>query len=238
MNKVVVGAAEALKRGGVRDGASILMGGFGLCGIPENLIAAVKASGIRDLTVMSNNAGVANFGIGILLGTRQVRKMVATYVGENDVFESQFLDKSLEVELVPQGTFAERIRAGGAGIAAFFTPTGVGTPIAEGKEVRQFNGREYLLEHGITADFAFVKAYIGDHHGNLVYRKTARNFNPMMATAGRVTIAEVEKLVPPGTIDPDHVVTPGIFVDFIFQGVNYEKRIEQRTNRPKSSARA
>jgi 3-oxoacid CoA-transferase subunit A len=238
MNKVVAGAAEALKRAGVRDGVSILMGGFGLCGIPENLIAAVKESGIRDLTVMSNNAGVADFGIGILLGTRQVRKMVATYVGENEVFESQFLDKSLEVELVPQGTFAERIRAGGAGIAAFYTPTGVGTPIAEGKEVRQFNGREYLLEHGITADFAFVKAYIGDHHGNLVYRKTARNFNPMMATAGRVTIAEVEKLVPPGTIDPDQVVTPGIFVDFIFQGVNYEKRIEQRTNRPKSSARA
>jgi 3-oxoacid CoA-transferase subunit A len=231
MNKVVAGAAEALARAGVRDGASILMGGFGLCGIPENLIAAVKESGIQDLTVMSNNAGVANFGIGILLGTRQVRKMVATYVGENEVFESQFLDKSLDVELVPQGTFAERIRAGGAGIAAFYTPTGVGTPVAEGKEVREFNGREYLLERGITADFAFVKAYLGDHHGNLVYRKTARNFNPMMATAGRVTIAEVEKLVAPGTIDPDHVVTPGIFVDFIFQGVHYEKRIEQRTNR-------
>jgi 3-oxoacid CoA-transferase subunit A len=238
MNKVVAGAAEALARAGVRDGASILMGGFGLCGIPENLIAAVKASGIRDLTVMSNNAGVANFGIGLLLGTRQVRKMVATYVGENDVFESQFLDRSLDVELVPQGTFAERIRAGGAGIAAFYTPTGVGTPIAEGKEVREFNGREYLLEHGITADFAFVKAYIGDHHGNLVYRKTARNFNPMMATAGRVTIAEVEKLVAPGEIDPDQVVTPGIFVDFIFQGANYEKRIEQRTNREAGGARA
>jgi 3-oxoacid CoA-transferase subunit A len=238
MNKVVAGAAAALARAGVRDGASILMGGFGLCGIPENLIAAVKESGIRDLTVMSNNAGVANFGIGLLLGTRQVRKMVATYVGENDVFESQFLDRSLDVELVPQGTFAERIRAGGAGIAAFYTPTGVGTPIAEGKEVREFNGREYLLEHGITADFAFVKAHIGDHHGNLVYRKTARNFNPMMATAGRVTIAEVEKLVAPGEIDPDQVITPGIFVDFIFQGTNYEKRIEQRTNRPASGARA
>jgi 3-oxoacid CoA-transferase A subunit len=238
MNKLVKDAAEALERAGVRDGASILMGGFGLCGIPENLIAAVKALGIRDLTVMSNNAGVADFGIGVLLKARQVRKMVATYVGENDVFEQQFLDGSLEVELIPQGTFAERIRAGGAGIPAFFTPTGVGTPIAQGKEVREFAGRPCLLEHGLTADFAFVKGHVGDHHGNLVYRKTARNFNPMMATAGRVTIAEVERLVPPGSVDADQVVTPGIFVRWIFQGMNYEKRIEQRTNRPASGARA
>jgi 3-oxoacid CoA-transferase subunit A len=238
MNKVVKDAAEALSRAGMRDGASILMGGFGLCGIPEHLIAAVKALGFKDLTVLSNNAGVADFGIGVLLGTRQVRKMVATYVGENPVFEGQFLDGSLEVELVPQGTFAERIRAGGAGIPAFYTPTGVGTPIAANKEVRTFGGRECLLEQGITADFAFVKAYRGDPHGNLIYRKTARNFNPMMATAGRVTIAEVERLVGLDEIDPDHVVTPGIFVQWIFQGTHYEKRIEQRTNRPKSGARA
>jgi 3-oxoacid CoA-transferase A subunit len=238
MNKVVKDAAEALAQAGMQNGASILMGGFGLCGIPEHLIAAVKELGFRDLTVMSNNAGVADFGIGVLLKTRQVRKMIATYVGENEVFETQFLDGSLEVELVPQGTFAERIRAGGAGIPAFYTPTGVGTPIAEGKEVRAFNGRECVLERGLTADFAFVKGHVGDHHGNVVYRKTARNFNPMMATAGRVTIAEVERLVPPGTIDADQVVTPGIYVQWIFQGQHYEKRIEQRTHRPKSSARA
>jgi 3-oxoacid CoA-transferase subunit A len=238
MNKVVANAAEALERAQVRDGATIMMGGFGLCGIPEHLIAAVRASGLRHLTVMSNNAGVADFGIGLLLETRQVKKMIATYVGENDLFERQFLDGTLEVELVPQGTFAERIRAGGAGIPAFFTPTGVGTPIAEGKEVRVFDGREFLLEHALRADFAFVKGWIGDSHGNLVYRKTARNFNPMMASAARVTIAEVEQLVEPGEIDPDRVATPGIFVDFVFQGIGYEKRIEQRTNRPKSGARA
>lgn len=236
MNKVVASADEALDRAGVGDGASIMMGGFGLCGIPENLIAAVRARGIKNLTVMSNNAGVADFGIGLLLQTRQVRKMIATYVGENELFERQFLDGSLEVELVPQGTFAERLRAAGAGIPAFYTPTGVGTPVAEGKEVRIFGGREYLLEQALPADFAFVKGYIGDTMGNVVYRRTARNFNPMMATAARVTIVEVEKLVPPGAIEPDQVVTPGIFVDYIFQGARYEKRIEQRTNRPKSGA--
>ncbi len=238
MNKVVANAAAALERAGVRDGAAIMMGGFGLCGIPENLIAAVRARGLEHLTVMSNNAGVADFGIGLLLETCQVRKMIATYVGENDLFERQFLDGSLEVELVPQGTFAERIRAGGAGIPAFYTPTGVGTPVAEGKETRVFDGREFLLERALTADFAFVKGWIGDSHGNIVYRKTARNFNPMMASAARVTIAEVEKLVEPGEIDADRVATPGIFVDLIFQGTGYEKRIEQRTNRPASRARA
>ena len=238
MNKVVAGAAEALDRAGVRDGATIMMGGFGLCGIPENLIAAVRARGLKDLTVMSNNAGVADFGIGLLLQTRQVRKMIATYVGENELFERQFLDGSLEVELLPQGTLAERLRAAGAGIPAFYTPTGVGTPVADGKEVRRFEGREYMLERALHADFAFVKGYIGDARGNVIYRKTARNFNPMMATAAKVTIVEVEKLVAPGAIDPDQVVTPGIFVDHIFQGVGYEKRIEQRTNRPKSGARA
>lgn len=238
MNKVVASAAAALARAGMRDGATVMMGGFGLCGIPENLILAVRELGLKDLTVISNNAGVADFGLGILLQTRQVRKMIATYVGENEIFERQFLDGSLEVELVPQGTFAERIRAGGAGIAAFYTPTGVGTTIAEGKETRLFAGREYVLEQGLRADFAFVKGHAGDSLGNVVYRMTARNFNPMMATAGEVTIAEVETVVAPGAIDPDHVHTPGIFVDFIFQGVGYEKRIEQRTNRPPSGARA
>jgi len=236
MNKIVANAAAALARAGLRDGATVMVGGFGLCGIPENLIGAVRELGTKDLTVISNNAGVADFGLGILLATRQVRKMIATYVGENEIFERQFLDGSLEVELVPQGTFAERIRAGGAGIAGFYTPTGVGTSIAEGKETRLFDGREVVLERGLRADFAFVKAHTGDPLGNLVYRMTARNFNPMMATAGEVTIAEVETLVAPGAIDPDHVHTPGIFVDFLFQGVGYEKRIEQRTNRPKSGA--
>ena len=236
MNKIVANAAAALARAGLRDGATVMVGGFGLCGIPENLIGAVRELGTKDLTVISNNAGVADFGLGILLATRQVRKMIATYVGENEIFERQFLDGSLEVELVPQGTFAERIRAGGAGIAGFYTPTGVGTSIAEGKETRLFDGREFVLERGLRADFAFVKAHTGDPLGNLVYRMTARNFNPMMATAGEVTIAEVEALVAPGAIDPDHVHTPGIFVDLLFQGVGYEKRIEQRTNRPKSGA--
>jgi 3-oxoacid CoA-transferase subunit A len=252
MNKVVAGAAEAVAKAGVRDGCSILMGGFGLCGIPENLIAAVRELGVKNLTVISNNAGVDDFGIGILLQTRQVKKMISTYVGENKLFESQFLNGDLEVELVPQGTFAERIRAGGAGIPAFYTPTGYGTQIAEGglpmlyapdgairkasagKETREFEGRKYVLEPAITADVAFVKAHRGDPHGNLTYRKTARNFNPMMATAGRVTVAEVEHLVGTGEIDPDHVVTPGVYVNVIFQGTNYEKRIERRTNRPKS----
>jgi len=236
MKKVISGAREAVAR--IPDGAVILMGGFGLCGIPENLIAALREKGTRNLIVVSNNAGVDDFGIGILLQTRQVKKMISTYVGENDTFERQFISGELEVELVPQGTFAERLRAGGAGIPAFYTPTGVGTPVAEGKEVREFGGRKYLLEHALRGDFAFVKAWKGDRLGNLIYRKTARNFNPMIATAGDITIAEVEHLVEPGELDPDAVMTPGIYVDAIFQGTNYEKRIEQRTYRPKGGARA
>jgi 3-oxoacid CoA-transferase subunit A len=229
MNKVLSSAEEAVAL--VPDGASILMGGFGLCGIPENLIAALRARGTKDLTVISNNAGVDEFGIGVLLRSRQVRKMISTYVGENKEFERQFLTGELEVELVPQGTFAERIRAGGAGIGGFFTPTGYGTLVAEGKETRTIDGKPYVLEAPLRADFAFVKAWVGDRHGNLVYRRTARNFNPVMATAGRVTIAEVERLVEPGEIDPDHIVTPGIFVRHILQGNHYEKRIEKRTVR-------
>ncbi len=253
MNKVVRNAAEAVEKAGVHDGATILMGGFGLCGIPENLILATRERGVKELTVVSNNAGVDDFGIGLLLATRQVRKMISTYVGENKTFETQFLTGELEVELTPQGSFAEKIRAGGAGIPAFFTPTGFGTQIADGglpmlhdaqgnvvrasepKETREIHGRQYVLEPSITGDFAYVKAFRGDRDGNLVFRKTARNFNPMMATAGKVTIAEVEELVDVGEIDPDHVVTPGIFVDFIFQGTDYEKRIEQRTTRPAGS---
>jgi 3-oxoacid CoA-transferase subunit A len=235
VNKIVANADEALDRAGVKDGCSIMLGGFGLCGIPENLINALKKRGTKNIIGISNNAGVDDFGIGILLQTRQVKKMVSTYVGENDTFEQQFLKGELEVEFVPQGTFAERLRAGGAGIAGFYTPTGVGTVIAEGKEVRVFDGKEYLLERGLTADFAFVKAYKGDPEGNLIYRMTARNFNPMMATAAKVTIAEVEQLVGMGDLDPDGIITQGIYVDYIFQGVNYEKRIEQRTNRPKGS---
>jgi len=229
MNKVVANAADAVAL--VPDGATIMMGGFGLCGIPENLIAALHARGTRGLTVVSNNAGVDDFGIGVLLRSRQVRRMIATYVGENKEFERQFLTGELEVELVPQGTFAERIRAGGAGIAGFFTPTGFGTQVAEGKEARTIDGRQYVLERPLVADFAFVKAWKGDRAGNLVYRRTARNFNPVMATAATVTIAEVEHLLEPGEIDPDHVVTPGIFVRHILQGDKYEKRIEKRTLR-------
>jgi 3-oxoacid CoA-transferase subunit A len=229
VNKVLASAAEAVER--IPDGATILMGGFGLCGIPETLIDALRARGTKGLTVISNNAGVDDFGIGVLLRTRQVRKMISTYVGENKEFERQFLTGELEVELVPQGTFAERIRAGGAGIGGFFTPTGYGTLVAEGKETRVIDGKPYVLESPITADFAFVKAWKGDRLGNLVYRKTARNFNPVMATAAAVTIAEVEHLVEPGEIDPDHVVTPGIFVRYILEGTGYEKRIEKRTVR-------
>jgi len=232
MNKVLRSAAEAVAM--IEDGATIMMGGFGLCGIPENLIAALLARGARNLTVVSNNAGVDDFGIGVLLRARQVRKMIATYVGENKEFERQFLAGELEVELVPQGTFAERIRAGGAGIGGFFTPTGHGTLVAEGKETRTIDGKMFVLEPPLTADFAFVKAWKGDRAGNLVYRRTARNFNPVMATAARVTIAEVEHLVEPGEIDPDHVVTPGIFVRHILQGEKYEKRIEKRTTRAAS----
>src|SRR5579862_5663105 len=229
MNKVVAGAAEAVAL--IPDGATIMMGGFGLCGIPENLIQALHARGTRNLTVISNNAGIDDFGIGVLLRSRQVRKMVSTYVGENKEFERQFLSGELEVDLVPQGTFAERIRAGGAGIGGFFTPTGYGTLVAEGKETRMIDGRPYVFEMPLRADFAFVKAWRGDRDGNLIYRKTARNFNPVMATAATVTIAEVEHLVEPGEIDPDHVHTPGIFVRHIFQGDKYEKRIEKRTVR-------
>ena len=229
MNKVLASAEEAVER--IPDGATIMMGGFGLCGIPETLIAALRARGTKGLTVISNNAGVDDFGVGVLLRARQVRKMIATYVGENKEFERQFLTGEIEVELVPQGTFAERIRAGGAGIGGFFTPTGYGTLVADGKETRVIDGKPYVLEQPLRADFAFVKAWRGDRMGNLVYRKTARNFNPVMATAAAVTIAEVEHLVEPGEIDPDHVITPGIFVRHILQGARYEKRIEKRTVR-------
>ena len=229
MNKVLASAAEAVER--IPDEARIMMGGFGLCGIPETLIAALQARGTKGLTVISNNAGVDDFGIGVLLRARQVRKMIATYVGENKEFERQYLTGELDVELVPQGTFAERIRAGGAGIAGFFTPTGFGTLVSEGKETRVIDGTPYVLEAPLKADFAFVKAWKGDRAGNLVYRKTARNFNPVMATAAAVTIAEVEHLVEPGELDPDHIVTPGIFVRYIFEGSHYEKRIEKRTTR-------
>jgi 3-oxoacid CoA-transferase subunit A len=229
VNKLLASAADAVAL--IPDGATIMMGGFGLCGIPENLIAALRARGTRNLVVISNNAGVDDFGIGVLLKSRQVRKMVSTYVGENKEFERQFLTGELEVELVPQGTFAERIRAGGAGIAGFLTPTGYGTLVAEGKETHTIDGKHYVLERPLHADFAFVKAWKGDHAGNLVYRRTARNFNPVMATAAAVTIAEVEELVEPGQIDPDHVVTPGIFVKHILRGEKYEKRIEKKTTR-------
>jgi len=229
VNKVLASAAEAVER--IPDGATILMGGFGLCGIPETLIAALRARGTKGLTVISNNAGIDDFGIGVLLRARQVRKMISTYVGENKEFERQYLTGELEVELVPQGTFAERIRAGGAGIGGFFTPTGYGTLVSEGKETRVIDGKAYVLESPLKADFAFVKAWRGDRVGNLVYRKTARNFNPVMATAAAVTIAEVEHLVEPGELDPDQVVTPGIFVRYILEGTHYEKRIEKRTLR-------
>ena len=230
MNKVVASADEAIRD--IPDGATLMVGGFGLCGIPETLIKALQRKGTKDLTVMSNNAGTSDYGLGLLLRTRQIRKMISTYVGENDLFEQQFLNGELQVELVPQGTFAERIRAGGAGIAAFFTPTGYGTVVAEGKETRRFGERHYVLESSLTADFALVKAYKGDRLGNLQYRKTARNFNPIMATAARLTIAEVERLVEPGEIDPESVHTPGVYVKRILQGTDYEKRIEQRTHRP------
>jgi 3-oxoacid CoA-transferase subunit A len=236
VDKVMASAADAVAL--VPDGASIMMGGFGLCGIPENLIAALRARGTRNLTVISNNAGVDDFGIGLLLKARQVRKMISTYVGENKEFERQFLTGEIDVELVPQGTFAERIRAGGAGIGGFFTPTGYGTLVAEGKETRTIDGRHYVLERPLRADFAFVKGWKGDYAGNLVYRRTARNFNPVMATAATVTIAEVEQLVEPGQLDPDHVATPGIFVRHIMQGEKYEKRIEKRTLRVQVPATA
>jgi 3-oxoacid CoA-transferase subunit A len=238
MNKVVRGAREALELAKVRDGMTVVLGGFGLCGIPENLIVALRDSGVKDLTCVSNNAGVDDGGLGLLLQTRQIRKMISSYVGENATFERQFLSGELEVELVPQGTFAERIRAGGAGIGGFYTPTGVGTVVAEGKETRVIDGREYVLEMPIRGDLALVKAWRGDPTGNLIYRRSTRNFNPMVATAGAVAIAEVEELVPTGSIDPDNVATPGVYIDAIFQGTYGPKRIEKRTNRPKSGARA
>lgn len=215
----------------IPDGATVMVGGFGVCGNPENLLAALHAQGTRGLTVVSNNAGIDDFGLGRLLKARQIRRMIATYVGENREFERQFLAGELEVELVPQGTFSERIRAGGAGIGGFFTPTGYGTLVAEGKETRVIDGRPYVLELSLKADFALVRAWKGDRHGNLVYRKTARNFNPMMATAAKVTLAEVEHLVEPGEIEPDAVHTPGIFVRHILQGQRYERRVEKRTVR-------
>jgi 3-oxoacid CoA-transferase subunit A len=215
----------------LKNGATILMGGFGLCGIPENLIEAVRRKGTRDLTVVSNNAGVADYGIGLLLETRQVRKMIATYVGENKLFEKLVLAGEMEVELNPQGTLIERLRSGGAGIPAFYTPTGVGTLVAEGKEEREFAGRRYLLERALRGDYAFIKAWKGDRWGNLIYRRTARNYNPIMATAADKVIAEVEEIVELGALDPDQIHTPGIFVDAIFQGTNYKKRIEKRTVR-------
>ena len=229
MNKVLSSPDEAVAL--IHDGATIMMGGFGLCGIPETLIAALRRRGTKNLTIISNNAGIDGFGIGILLENRQVTKMISTYVGENKEFERQYLSGELDVELVPQGTFSERIRAGGAGIGGFFTPTGYGTLVAEGKETREIDGRHYVLEKPLHADFAFVKAWKGDRGGNLIYRRTARNFNPMMATAARTTIAEVESLVEPGALDADAIATPGIFVAHILQGAQYEKRIEKRTVR-------
>jgi 3-oxoacid CoA-transferase A subunit len=227
MDKIVANADIAVAD--IHTGASIAFGGFGLCGIPENSIAALVRLGVKNLICVSNNAGVDDFGLGLLLQKRQIKKMISSYVGENKLFEQLVLAHELELELTPQGTLAEKMRAGGAGIPAFFTPTGVGTLIAEGKEVREFNGKKAVLEQSITTDFAIVKAWKGDAMGNLVYRMAARNFNPMAATAGRITIAEVEELVPVGTIDPDQVHTPGIYVQRIFQGQNYEKRIEKRT---------
>lgn len=231
MNKVYGDATAAIFD--IQDNITLMSGGFGLCGNPENLIKALHARKTQGITVISNNCGTDDQGLGILLQTRQITKMVSSYVGENKNFEQQFLSGELQVDLVPQGTLAERIRAGGAGIPAFFTPTGVGTLIAKGKEVRDFNGTKAILETALTADYAFVKAWKGDTHGNLIYRSTARNFNPMMAMAGKITIAEVEELVPAGELDPDQIHTSGIFVQRIIQGTNYEKPIERRTTRPR-----
>lgn len=229
MNKVYKDADHAIE--GINDGAVLMLGGFGLCGIPENCIAALVRKGCRNLTCISNNAGVDDFGIGLMLKEKQVKKMISSYVGENAEFERQLLSGELEVELIPQGTLATRCLAAGYGMPAIFTPAGVGTEVAVGKEVRNFNGKDYLLEHAFDADYAIVKAWKGDDMGNLVYRETARNFNPMIAMAGKITIAEVEELVPAGELDPDHIHTPGIYVHRIFRGTNYEKRIEQRTVR-------
>lgn len=230
INKVVKNAEEALK--GVQSGMTFMLGGFGLCGIPENSISELVRLGISELTCISNNAGVDDFGLGLLLQKRQVKKMVSSYVGENDEFERQMLSGELEVDLIPQGTLAERCRATGAGIPAFYTPAGYGTEVAEGKEIREFNDKMYVLEHAFKPDFAFVKAWKGDTAGNLIYKGTARNFNPMMAMAGKITVAEVEELVPAGELDPNQIHTPGIFIQRIFQGESYEKRIENRTVTP------
>ena len=235
-NKVRDGASEALA-GLLFDGMTIMAGGFGLCGIPETLIAAIRLAGTRNLTVISNNCGIDDFGLGVLLANGQIKKMISSYVGENKLFEQLYLSGALELEFNPQGTLAERIRAGGAGVPAFFTKTGVGTLVAEGKEVRQFDGETYVMERGLTADLSIVKAWKGDAEGNLVFRKTARNFNPMMATAGKATVAEVEALVAVGELDPDQIHTPGIYVDRILQGAAYEKRIERETTRPHEAAR-
>lgn len=232
MNKVYSSAEKAVED--IFDGSVIMLGGFGLCGIPENSINALVAKGVKNVTCISNNAGVDDFGIGLMLQKKQVKKMISSYVGENAEFERQMLSGELEVELVPQGTLATRCMAAGYGMPAVFTPAGVGTEVAEGKEVREFNGKQYLMEYAFEADFAIVKAWKGDTMGNLVYRETARNFNPLMAMGGKITIAEVEELVPAGELDPDHIHTPGIYVQRIFQGANYEKRIEQKTVRKRS----
>lgn len=231
MNKVVSDVEKALM--GLESNMTIMLGGFGLCGIPENSIGQMVKMGVNNLTCISNNAGVDDFGLGLLLQTKQIKKMISSYVGENDEFERQMLSGELEVDLIPQGSLAERCRAGGAGIPAFFTPAGYGTEVAEGKEVRIFNGKPHILESALTADFAIVKAWKGDTEGNLIYKATARNFNPMMAMAGKITVAEVEELVPAGELDPDQIHTPGIFVQRIFKGEKFEKRIEQRTIRQK-----
>ena len=229
MKKVVANASEAVRD--IQDGMTLMLGGFGLCGIPENSITALVNLGVKNLTCISNNAGVDDFGIGLMLKGRQVKKMISSYVGENAEFERQLLSGELEVELLPQGTLAERCRAAGAGIPAFFTPAGYGTEVAEGKETREFDGKQYIMEKAFNSDYAIVKAWKGDTDGNLIFKATARNFNPMMAMAGKITIAEVEELVPAGELDPNFIHTPGIFVNKIFQGVDYEKRIEQRTIR-------
>lgn len=229
MNKLVTSMEEAILD--IKDGASLVVGGFGLCGIPENLIAALRDQGTRDLTVVSNNCGVDDWGLGLLLANRQIKKMISSYVGENKTFEAQFLSGELEVELVPQGTLAERIRAGGAGIPGFYTATGVGTLVAEGKEEKAFDGRNYILERGIVGDFALVKAWKADTHGNLVFRKTSRNFNPLAAAAGKITIVEAEEIVKPGELNPDEIHTPGIYVQRVILGNSYQKRIERRTVR-------
>lgn len=233
MNKVYADARSALA-GLLKDGMTIMAGGFGLCGIPESLILAIRDAGVKNLTVVSNNAGIDGTGLGVLLDSRQIKKMISSYVGENKTFAQQYLAGEVEIEFNPQGTLAERIRAGGAGIPAFFTKTGVGTQIAEGKEVREFNGQRYVMERGLIADLSIVHAYLGDTEGNLVYRKTARNFNPPMATAGKVTVAEVENLVEPGKIDPDHIITPGIYVQRLIHVANAKKHIEQRTVRKRA----